>query len=324
MVAHDPEARLEISPAHDELDAIAFGINALADELKWAHSRNFTTAFRSNPCAMTIVRVGDGRFQDVNASFERQTGFKRDDVIGRTIDEFGMWVDPDDVAKVTVAICQGGRFDSHEVQFRTRSGAISTAVYSADIIEFGGEPCILAAGLDVTERKRTETQAALLREELAHLGRVTMLDALSGSLAHEINQPLTAITSNADAAIRLLAATPPRWHDLGEALADIRRDCQRAGDVVRRMRMLLRKNPTDHEPIDVAGAVADVVKLAESHAAGRRIRLEVELPERGPMVRGDRTQIQQVVLNLLLNAFDAVQDRAPADRCVRLRMTERD
>jgi PAS domain S-box-containing protein len=324
MVAHDPEARVELSPAHDELDAIAFGINALAEELKWAHSRNFATAFRSNPTAMAIVRLRDGRFQDVNASFERQTGFPRDEVVGRTIVEFGMWVDPDDVAGVRTALCQGGRLESHEVRYRTRSGAIVTAVYSAEIIESGGEPCILATGLDVTERKRTEAQAALLREELAHLGRVTMVDALTGSLAHEINQPLTAITTNADAAARLLAATPPRLRALGEALADIRRDSQRAGDVVRRMRVLLRKNPTEHEAIDLAGAVADVVKLAEGNATTRRIRLDVTLPQASPLVRGDRTQIQQVVLNLLLNAFDAVADRTPADRRVRLSVAVRD
>jgi two-component system sensor kinase FixL len=345
MVAHDPAARLEISPAHDELDAIAFGINALADELRFAHSRiteterlkaealredalkrssaNFATAFHSNPCVMVIVRLGDGRFRDVNVSFERQTGFRRDEVVGRTVAEFGMWIDPDDLAAVVAAICAGGRLESREVRYRTRSGAFSTAVFSADVIEFGDERCVLAAGLDVTERKRTETQAALLREELAHLGRVTMLDALTGSLAHEINQPLTAIRANADAAVRLLEVKPPRWAAVGATLEDIRRDSQRAGDVVRRMRMLLRKTPTHHELLDLAGTVADVVKLAEGNAVGRRIRLDVELASNLLKVRGDRTQIQQVVLNLLLNAFDAVQDRPPVDRRVGLRLSGR-
>jgi len=197
-------------------------------------------------------------------------------------------------------------------------------MYSAEIIQFGGEPCILAAGLDLTERKRTETQAALLREELAHLGRVTMLDALTASLAHEINQPLTAVATNADAAVRLLTAQPPRWRELAEALTDIRRDSQRAGDVVRRMRILLRKHASEHEPIDLTGTVADVIRLADGHAGLRRIGLDVDLSAAGPMVMGDRTQIQQVVLNLLLNAFDAVRDRPPAGRQVRLDISQRD
>lgn len=324
MVAHDPEARLAISPAHDELDAIAFGINALADELKWRSSANFGTAFRSNPSSMTIVRLSDGRFLDVNASFERQTGFRREEVIGRTTEEIGIWVDPDDTTAFSEAICQSGRVEGREVRFRTRSGAPATAVFSAEIIEIDGARCLLSAGVDVTERKRTEAQAALLREELAHLGRVTMLDALTGSLAHEINQPLTAIMTNADAAVHLLAAQPPRFGALGEAIEDIRRDVARAGEVVRRMRVLLRKNPAQHEPIDLTATVADVVKLAEGNALGRRIGLNVDLAPRLPVVRGDRTQIQQVVLNLLLNAFDAIQDRPPADRRVRLRVSERD
>ena len=331
LVARDPDARLEISPAHDELDAIAFGINALADELRWAQARiseaeaaNFATAFHSNPCAMTIVRMSDARFLDVNASFERQTSFRRDEVIGHTIGEIGMWIDPDDLATIVTAICHGGRIESHEVRYRGRSSAVLTAMYSAEIIQFGGEPCILAAGLDLTERKRTETQAALLREELAHLGRVTMLDALTASLAHEINQPLTAVATNADAAVRLLTAQPPRWRELAEALTDIRRDSQRAGDVVRRMRILLRKHASEHEPIDLTGTVADVIRLADGHAGLRRIGLDVDLSAAGPMVMGDRTQIQQVVLNLLLNAFDAVRDRPPAGRQVRLDISQRD
>jgi PAS domain S-box-containing protein len=345
MVARDPDARLELSPAHDELDAIAFGVNALAEELRWTHARiqnaerleneafreeivrrsttNFVTAFRLNPCSVTIVRLSDGRFLDVNASFEHQTGFLRQEVVGRTVAEIGLWMDPEDMAVVKTAMCEGGRLDGHEVRFRTRSGTLSTAVFSAEIIDFGGESCILATGLDVTERKRTEAQAALLREELAHLGRITMLDALTGSLAHEINQPLTAIATNADAAVRLLAATPPRWTQLSEALADIRRDSHRAGEVVRRMRVLLRKSPTELGPVDLARTTADVVRLAEGDATIRRIRLEVALA-RGLMVTGDRTQIQQVVLNLLLNAFDAVEDRPPVDRRVALRLSGRE
>ena len=346
LVAHDPEARMAISSAHDELDAIAFGINALADELRWAHARiseaertradalheemlkrsaaNFVTAFNSNPCAMAIVRMSDARFRDVNASFERQTGFRHAEVIGRTVDEFGMWIDPDDIATVVTAISQGGRLDSQEVRYRTRSGALVTAVYSADIIQFGDDPCVLAAGLDVTERKRTERQAALLREELAHLGRVTMLDALTASLAHQINQPLTAVTTNADAALLLLSAQPPRWRDLTDALMDIRRDSQRAGDVVRQVRLLLRKLPTQLEVLDLTSTVADVVKLAEGNASIRHIVLDVELPASGPAVLGDRSQIQQVVLNLLLNAFDAVKDRPAAERRVRLDVSGRE
>jgi two-component system, LuxR family, sensor kinase FixL len=284
---------------------------------------NFATAFHSNPCSMTITRLSDGRFQDVNQSFERQTGFRRDEVIGRTIEEFGLWIDPDDLAAVADELVSGGRPNNLEVRFRTKSGAAATCVYSADIITFGGEPCVLAVGLDVTERKNSEIQAAKLRDELAHLGRVTMLDALTGSLAHEINQPLTAVMANAEAALRFMSADPPRLRDLRETLNEIVSANKRAGEVVRRMRTLLKKSATLYEPIEVNSTVQDVLTLVQGNALGRRILLDVELASDLEPVLGDRIQIQQVVINLLLNAFDAVQEHEARDRRVRLRTARR-
>ena len=341
LVAHDQQARLQISPAHDELDAIAFGINALADELRWIYARltdaerakaealreelikrsaaNFATAFHSNPCLMAIARIADGRFEDVNASFERHTGYRRDDVVGRTIGEVGMWVDFDDFAAAATALNKAGKIESLEVRYRTRSGALSTAVCSADVIQFGDARCVLASALDVTERRQTETQNAQLREELAHLARVSLLDTLTGSLAHEINQPLTAVANNAEAALRCLALEPPRWREITAALEDIRDDSQRASDVVRRLRALLKKHPPQRERIDISEAIADVVRLSAGYAAVRRVGLEVELPAAATLVIADRTQVQQVVLNLVINALDAVQHQPAADRRVRLR-----
>jgi PAS domain S-box-containing protein len=345
LAAGDAQTGLPISSLHDELDAIAHGINVLAGELRWTHDRmieaervkadqrreealrlsdaNFATAFHSNPCAMTITRLADARFLGVNASFERQTGFPRDEVIGRTVQELGLWVDPDDLASLRIAM-RAGTVGSREVRFRARSGALVTVVCSAEIIMFGGERCVLGVGLDVTERKHAEAQAAKLRDELAHLGRVSILEALAGSLAHEIKQPLTAVMAHAETGLLLLAARPPRLKELGEVLSDIVRDNKRAGDVVRRLRTLLKKSDSQHEALDVNCIVSDVVKLIQSNAVGRRIGLTVELaPDMRPML-GDRVQIQQVVINFLMNAFDAVQPLDPADRHVRLRTFCRD
>ncbi len=318
LAAGDTQTTLPISPLHDELDAIALGINALAD------GANFVTAFRSNPCAMAISRFSDRRFKDVNESFERQTGFCRDEVIGRTGEEFGMWVDPHDLAAVRKELRRNGQVRSRELRFRTKSGALSTAVYCADIIEFGGERCVLATCLDITERKNAEIRAAALREELAHIGRVAMLDALTGSLAHEINQPLTAVMANAEAALRLIATQPPRLSELREALNEILGDSKRASDVLVHMRTLLKKGPSRHEPIDVNSIIGEVVKLSQGKAVDLGIALDVEpASDIGPVL-GDRVQIQQVVLNLLMNAFDAVREREAADRRVRLRTSQRD
>ncbi len=331
LAAGDTQTRLPISPLHDELDAIAFGINALGDELRFAHARiteservNFATAFHANPCGMAIVRVSDGRFQDVNAAFERQTGFSRAEVAGCTVPDLGVWIDPDDVAAVTREVWCGGRCGGREVRFRDKNGRLSVSVCSAEVITFQGESCVLAAGLDVTDHKHAEVQAAALREELAHLGRVTMLDALTGSLAHEINQPLTAVMANTEAALQMAAATPLPLQELRETLADIRSDNKRAGEVVWRMAAMLKKGASSNEPIDVNQTVGDVITLVQSNAISRRISLEVQLDAGIDPVWGDRVQIQQVVLNLLVNAFDAVAECAPASRRVRIQTLARD
>jgi two-component system sensor kinase FixL len=331
LAAGDTQTDLPISPLHDELDAIAFAVNSLVSELRFAHARlteservNFATAFHSNPCGMAIVRVSDGQFQDVNAAFERQTGFSRGEVVNRTVHDLGVWIDPDDVAVVARKIWSGGRFGGCEVRFRDKRGQPSICVCSAEIITFQGDPCVLAAGLDVTDRKHAETQAAALREELAHLGRVTMLDALTGSLAHEINQPLTAVMANTEAALQMVAASPIPLQELRETLNDIRSDNKRAGDVVWRMAAMLKKGSSKSEALDLHRTVGDVISLVQSNAIGRRISLEVQLDAGIVAVRGDRIQIQQVVLNLLMNAFDAVATCPAESRRVRIQTIARD
>jgi two-component system, LuxR family, sensor kinase FixL len=285
---------------------------------------SFVTAFHSNPCAMSITRLSDRRFQDVNESFERQTGFCRAEVIGRSVEEFGMWVDPRDLTAVRLELRRNGKVSSREVRFRTKSGVPSTAVYCADIIEFDGERCVLATCLDITERKSAEIRAAALREELAHLGRVATLDLLTGSLAHELNQPLTAVMANAAAALHLLATQPPPLRELREALNEILIDTKRASDVLVHIRTLLKKGPTRYERIDLNNVISEVVKLSQGNAVHQGIVLDVEpAPDLEP-VQGSRVQIQQVVLNILMNAFDAVRERDADDRRVRLRTSRRD
>src|SRR5262245_460915 len=196
---------------------------------------NFVAAFRLNPCAMTMARLSDWRLLDVNESFERQTGFGRNEVIGRTVEQVGMYIDPEDLAAVIAEVRIGGKVGSREVRYRTKNGSPKTAVFSADTIMFRAEPCVLAAGRDVTDRKHAELQAAGLREELAHLGRVTMLDALTGSLAHEINQPLAAMMANTEASLRMLSIRPLPERELRDTLNELLSDNRRAGDVMQRM-----------------------------------------------------------------------------------------
>jgi C4-dicarboxylate-specific signal transduction histidine kinase len=183
---------------------------------------------------------------------------------------------------------------------------------------------VLSIVRDITERRRAELQARELRDELAHVGRVTTLAALTGSLAHEINQPLAAIMTNAQAARRLIAAPVPDLAELRAALADIVSDNQRAAEVVRRLRTLLRKDTSEYAPVDVNDSIGEVIKVLQSDIESRRIGLELDLAPDLPPVLGDRVQLQQVTLNLLMNAFDALECVDGGGKPVRIRTAAAD
>jgi signal transduction histidine kinase len=161
-------------------------------------------------------------------------------------------------------------------------------------------------------------------EELAHVGRVTSLGALTGSLAHEINQPLASIMANAQAALRMLTTSPLDLAELRDTLSDIVSDDRRAGDVLRRLRALLTKEAPESKTLDIKSTMEDILQLVHSDIVMRRVALDVDFAPDLPPVRGDRVQLQQVALNLLINAFEAVQDLDVERRRVRLQTSRQD
>jgi signal transduction histidine kinase/integral membrane sensor domain MASE1 len=154
------------------------------------------------------------------------------------------------------------------------------------------------------------------RQELAHVARVSSMGELTASLAHQLNQPLTAIMSNAQAARRLLASSPD-VHELRDIMSDIVDDARRAGEVIQRLREFLRKGQFEMLPLDINAAIRNVVNLVHSDAVIRNVTVVVDLDGHSPTVLGDRVQLQQVMLNLLVNAMEAIGD-GQADRVVRV------
>jgi signal transduction histidine kinase len=192
------------------------------------------------------------------------------------------------------------------------------------LIIFGIQAAMIVALLAQRARRRgAETELRRNREELAHLTRITTLGELATSLAHEVNQPLTAILSNAQAAQRFLSKETADIEEVHEILRDIVQDSNRAGDVIRRMRALVKKEELAFSSLDLATLIREIVLLAHGDAALRNVRVLVDVRPDLPQVRGDRTQLQQVLLNLLLNAFDAMKD-CPADEREVLLRTEPD
>jgi C4-dicarboxylate-specific signal transduction histidine kinase len=155
-------------------------------------------------------------------------------------------------------------------------------------------------------RRAAEADAAEQRQETTHLMRVSVMGELSGAIAHEINQPLTAILSNAQAALHLLAEKSPNLVDVRDAISDIIHENNRAGDVIVRLRNLLKKGEHKPEPIDLNQLIQSTVALLHSELIARRTEVQTDLASGLPPAWGDPVQLQQVLLNLLMNAMDAM------------------
>jgi PAS domain S-box-containing protein len=173
--------------------------------------------------------------------------------------------------------------------------------------------------VDVTERRRAEREARRLKDELAHSGRIATIGEMAAALAHELNQPLAAILSNAQAGIRFLNSTAPDMDEVRDILRDIAADDTRAGEIIRRIRSLVKNGAADLRPLAINDVVEEVVGLLHSDTLIRGVAVTLELEGDLPGVQGDRIQLQQVMVNLLLNAFDAMGDAPPAERTVVIR-----
>jgi len=170
--------------------------------------------------------------------------------------------------------------------------------------------------VDITEQKSAEAEVALQRQEVEHLMRVSVLGELSGSIAHEINQPLTAILSNAQAALHLLAQELPDIAEIRDALEEIVHEDNRAGEVIHRLRRLLKKGQRQAEYVNINDLVRSSVSLLNGELIVRDISLRLDLDHAPSLTCGDSVQLQQVLLNLVMNAMDAMASTPIAQRSI--------
>jgi PAS domain S-box-containing protein len=173
-----------------------------------------------------------------------------------------------------------------------------------DLVEFVGTL------MDVTERRRAEEE----RQALAHANRITTMGQLTASIAHEVNQPIAAVVTNAQAALRWLNMQPPDPEEVRQALDRIVKAGRRAGDVISRMRALVRKAPPRKDQLDINDTIREVIALTRTELHRSGISLQTQLADGLPLVPGDRIQLQQVMLNLILNAVEAMSGSAEGSR----------
>jgi len=202
----------------------------------------------------------------------------------------------------------------------TSRGAVKYIRGMARILaQIEGHPLFIGALQDVTDKKIAEEALDRARSELAHVSRVSTLNAFTGSIAHEINQPLSGIITNAGTCLRMLDGDPPNIDGARETVRRTLRDGNRAADVISRLRALFSKKEFTLEPLDLNEATQEVIALSVSDLQRNRVTLRSQLAEDLPPVIGDRVQLQQVILNLLRNASDAMAgiDERPRDLLIR-------
>jgi len=225
-------------------------------------------------------------------------------------------IHPDDMPHVTALLGGAGNGENFELVFRvlTAGGEIRHAhVVGHRIDQIADRPVFMGALQDITARKLAEADLNRAQAELAHVARVTALSALTASIAHEVNQPLAGVITNANTCLRMLGADPPNLEGARATAQRMIRDGNRASEVIKRLRALFTRKPPSLERIDLNDAAREVLALSASELQRRRVILRTALRDDIPPVLADRVQLQQVILNLVLNAADAmtdVEDRA--------------
>src|SRR5437016_2721194 len=292
--------------------------------------------------AQHLSRVGSFAWRvatnDITWSEQLYRIFEFDPQVTVTLDLIGTRVHPEDLALLHEMI-ERAKSAASDFEYEHRLLMPDGSVKHLHLIAHGtknesGEVEYIGATQDVTQRRVAEAALDKARSELAHVTRVMTLGALTASIAHEVNQPLSGIITNASTCLRMLDADPPNVDGARETAKRTIRDGNRASDVVTRLRALFSKKELTLESLDLNEAAREVIALSSSELQRNRVVLQSELADDLPPVSGDRVQLQQVILNLLRNASDAMagihdrprqlMSRTERDAGDRVRLTVKD
>jgi PAS domain S-box-containing protein len=276
-----------------------------------------------------FVKDRSGRFTLVNKAMADLYGATVDEMINKTSADFHRTGDEVTfLRKIDLEVMNSGqeRFIAEERVTDSRGNVHWVQTVKRPLKGPDGRiNHLVGAATDITQRRQAEIELQEQRALLAHVGRVSMMGELSASLAHELNQPLTAIVSNAKAGLRFINQEPANLNEVREAFNDIVAANNRAAEIIRHMRTLVKKEEDlQFRPVDLAGLVRDVVALVHTDAILHEVRILVEMEKPLPPAGGDPVQLQQVILNILLNAFDAMKACPTSARRIEVRLERHD
>lgn len=278
------------------LEVIARDITArkyAEDALRQSEER-FSSAFRASPVAIAILSFADGRITDVNSSFVKLFGFDRNESLGRTALELGLWSNPDEKARVENALRENGSIGGVECKFRVRSGDQRTALVFMERITTGDISSVLWLSHDMTDRLNLEAQ-------VRHLLKMEAVGRLAAGVAHDFNNLLTVIQGNTELVLKKYG----REGDLAHSLNNVNEASQRAANLTRQLLTFSRKTNIHLNPLDLNLAVTNATKMFK-HLLRPDISLRIHFAPDLPVIQGDAAMLEQVLMNLVINARDAM------------------
>jgi two-component system, cell cycle sensor histidine kinase and response regulator CckA len=269
-------------------------------ELRESRQR-FARIFQSNPEAITISALDSRRFLDVNDGFLAQLGYERDQVLGRTPAELGLFADAQDRERIRERMLKDGRLRNFEVRLRRQDGTTFDVLMSAESIQLGAEPCLLTITNDITRWKH---QQAEMEEKLRQAQKLESLGTLAGGVAHDFNNILTIIQGHAF----LLLSDGKLVAESLDSLRQIAQAAERAANLTRQLLTFSRQQPLQRRVLDLNEVVGNMTKML-CRLIGEDIALEIKCSPRLPMVVADVGMMEQVVMNLAINGRDAIHAR---------------
>lgn len=300
--------RAALATQGDDLTALTHQLIASRGALQ-ASEQRWWAIYEHSPVGIALIDA-TGRIRTANPAFQAMLGYDDTAIRATTLQRITP-VEDRAATQARVARLLAGEVREYHVQrrYQRQDGALVWANTSVALIPGtdAATRLLVVVAEDITEHKRAEQALARARHELAQVARASTLGELAASIAHEVNQPLAAIVTNAQAGLRWLDARPPDEAETRAAVQRIIRDANRAGDVITRIRAFLQRGELPRSALDLNALVADVLDLVRAEAQGRGVALHYAPAARLPRVAADRVQIQQVVLNLVMNGLEALQ-----------------